>query len=115
LCVHVDSVQHVGFAGLRDRLDSDAVQNVSAPCDLDWPKGWDNQINCYIPFTYGVPLTLSGSARVNGHLSGNMEWDDWFFSARANLMGIVSEPGRPQVAADDVQIYVFPEPQPCRS
>lgn len=83
---------------------------VSAPCYLDWPKDWDNQINCYIPFTYGVPLTLSGSARVNGHLSGNLEWDNWFFSTRANLMGIVSEPGRLQVAAEDVQIQVLPEP-----
>ncbi len=84
--------------------------NASAPCYRDWPRDWDNDLNCYVPFTYGVPFTLSGFASVNGHLSGNMEWDSWFFWARATLMGIASEPGKLQVAADEVQIQVLPEP-----
>ncbi len=83
----------------------------SAPCYLDWPKDWQNPFNCYVPFTYGVPLTLSGFARVNGHLSGNLENDSWYFHSRGTLMGIVSEPGgQLQAASDDVQIQVLPEP-----
>lgn len=84
--------------------------SASAPCYASGPLDDQNYYNCYVPFTYDVPFMLSGFAKVNGSLSGNMENDSWFFWMTGTLMGIVDSPGKLQATSDEVQIQVLPEP-----
>lgn len=84
--------------------------NGSAPCSLGARPGEQLSSDCYIPFTYGVPLTLSGSAGIDGYLTGGYANDYAEYHAAAMLMGIVSEQGSHNLTAQDAVIVEMPEP-----
>jgi len=82
----------------------------SAPCYAVNGLDTESSRECYIPFTYGVPLTLSGDASVDGTLFGGTAFDSGFFMERGMLMGIVTDIGSHQLIPQDVIIEVLPEP-----
>lgn len=102
---HYDSSWGVKF-GTAGSIGATA----SAPCYPNGPVDNQNYYNCYVPFTYDVPFVLSGYAKVNGSLSGNMENDSAFYWMTGKLMGVVNNSMNLQATSDQVQIQVLPEP-----
>ncbi len=104
--------EHFGNASLNVTFGNagGVSANVSAPCLAGPRPGEQLSWDCYIPFTFGAPLTLTESGTIDGHLTGDGANDYAEYDVNGTLMGIVSQPGSHNLTAQDAIIVQMPEP-----